>query len=89
MPAGQRSSSQSNNPSLPTDLGLHFCKKDPSSLFPLLQYTAKLLLQKEKGMSNQPHRYRIVLDYIEPWLDEQGKEARSRWSCMSIWNHAG
>lgn len=22
-------------------------------------------------MSNQPHRYRIVLDYIEPWLDEQ------------------
>lgn len=29
-------------------------------------------------MSNQPHRYRIVLDYIEPWLDEQGKEARSR-----------
>ena len=24
-----------------------------------------------KGMSNQLHRYRIVLDYIEPWLDEQ------------------
>lgn len=22
-------------------------------------------------MSNQQHRYRIVLDYIEPWLDEQ------------------
>ena len=22
-------------------------------------------------MSNQLHRYRIVLDYIEPWLDEQ------------------
>ena len=22
-------------------------------------------------MLNQPHRYRIVLDYIEPWLDEQ------------------
>ena len=22
-------------------------------------------------MSNQPHRYRIVLDYIEHWLDEQ------------------
>ncbi len=22
-------------------------------------------------MSNQMHRYRIVLDYIEPWLDEQ------------------
>ena len=40
-------------------------------------------------MSNRQHRYRIVLDYIEPWLDGQGKEARSRWSCMSIWNHAG
>lgn len=41
-------------------------------------------------MSNQPHRYRIVLDYIEPWLDEQEyKEARSRWNCMSIWNLAG
>ena len=22
-------------------------------------------------MSNQQHRYRIMLDYIEPWLDEQ------------------
>ncbi len=22
-------------------------------------------------MSNQQHPYRIVLDYIEPWLDEQ------------------
>ena len=22
-------------------------------------------------MSNRQHRYRIVLDYIEPWLDEQ------------------
>ena len=40
-------------------------------------------------MSNQPHRYRIVLDYIEHWLDEQGKETRSRWNCMSIWNLAG
>lgn len=44
-------------------------------------------------MSNQLHRYRIVLDYIEPWLDEHipspRKEARSRWNCMSIWNLAG
>ena len=35
-------------------------------------------------MPNQPHRYRVVLDYIERWLDEQD-DATLRSFTQTFW----
>ena len=36
-------------------------------------------------MSNQLHRYRIVLDYIEPWLDEQDEATLKQIYADLVW----